>query len=412
MGALTDVKIRAWIKAGKPIAGKSDGDGLTFTLSESGIASWVLRYRIGGKQKELTLGRYPDLGVKAARDLAAQNRVGVQQGIDPALEKQRRKDDGKQASTVKELADQYLKEQVRGKHKHPDVTERVIRKDILPAIGRMAPKQVTSRNITNLLQKIKDSGRPTIANDALRIIKAIFKPAETHGVIDRNPASALDLKDAGGKETARNRNLSRAEVTRLFKAMRGAGASFTRENELAVKLLLVLAVRKMELLGARWDEFEETPHGWLWRIPSARAKTEQSIEIPLPPDAVEWLKELTVRACGSEYVFPARRLSRRFPHVSPDTLNVALSNLEHGLEPFTVHDLRRTARTLLASLGVPVHVAEKCLNHKLTGVLAVYDHHDYMNERREALNKLAGLIVELEAASHTDKVVQLGKRVA
>jgi len=82
MGKLTDTQLRAWIKTGAPIPGKSDGGGLTFTLSKTGVASWVLRYRIAGKQRELTLGRYPDISLAKARALAAENRVAVQQVID------------------------------------------------------------------------------------------------------------------------------------------------------------------------------------------------------------------------------------------------------------------------------------------------------------------------------------------
>jgi hypothetical protein len=129
MGKLTDVQLRAWVKAGKPIAGKSDGDGLTFTLSAKGVASWVLRYRIAGKQRELTLGRYPDLGITDARKLAATKRGEVQQLIDVAAVKQRLKAEIKQAGTVTELAELWLDHAIRPKHKHPQVTERVIKRD-------------------------------------------------------------------------------------------------------------------------------------------------------------------------------------------------------------------------------------------------------------------------------------------
>jgi hypothetical protein len=107
MGQLRDVQLRNWIRSGKAIA-MSDGDGLTFTLSERGTASWVLRYRLNGKQRELTLGRYPDLTLEAARKLATKKRVEVQQGIDVAREKQKSKQDAVRAWTFKHLADDYL----------------------------------------------------------------------------------------------------------------------------------------------------------------------------------------------------------------------------------------------------------------------------------------------------------------
>ena len=234
VGKLTDVQLRAWLKAGKPIAGKSDGDGLTFTLSAKGVAAWVLRYRIAGKQRELTLGRYPDLGITDARKLAAAKRVEVQQVIDVAAVKQRQKDELKQAGTVAELTELWLDHSIRPKHKHPKVTERVIERDIVPALGRRAPKDVTRPEVTRLLAKIKASGRPTIANDVLRYLRSIFSYGEVLGMVDKNPADGIKLDHAGGKEEARTRALSQAEIARLFKAMHEAGTSFSRDNELAV----------------------------------------------------------------------------------------------------------------------------------------------------------------------------------
>lgn len=409
MGVLTDVQLRAWVKAGKPLAGKSDGDGLTFTLSKGGTASWVLRYRIAGKQRELTLGRYPDMGITEARKLAAAKRVAVQQVVDVAAEKQRQKAELKQAGTVGELAELWLDHAIRNKHRHPQVTARVIERDILPALGKKPPREVTRPEVTRLLAKIKASGRPTIANDALRYMRAMFAYGEVLGMVDKNPADGIKQDHAGGKETARTRALSQSEITGLLKSMRESGPSFTRDNELAVKLLLALGCRKMELIAAQWSEVDLD--AGRWRIPAARTKTGESRELPLPKVVVEWLRELQVRACSSEYVFPARRESQRYPHVSPDTLNAALKGLKHGLEHFTVHDLRRTARSLLADLGVPFDVAEKILGHKLPGVAAVYDRGNSLEQQRKALEKLAEQIENLSVGEvGPANVVSIGER--
>jgi integrase len=159
--------------------------------------------------------------------------------------------------------------------------------------------------------------------------------------------------------------------------------------------LLALCVRKNELLQARWSEFNLDAK--LWRLPLDRSKTSKAYRIPLPEIAVEWLRELKVRAHNSEYVFPARLIQKRkLPHISPDTLNVAVNRVKHGLEHFVVHDLRRTARTHLGRLKVPPHVAELCLNHKLKGITGIYDTNDYFDERREALNKWANEISKIE----------------
>src|SRR5688572_18334337 len=111
---------------------------------------------------------------------------------------------------------------------------------------------------------------------------------------------------------------------------------------------------------------------------------DAALDIPLVPQVIEALRILKVLAGNSDYVLPKRRLDprNRVPHVGIDTLNVALSEVEHGLEHFTLHDLRRTARTHLAALGVRREIAERCLGHKLRGVEGIYDRHDYFKERR------------------------------
>jgi integrase len=135
---------------------------------------------------------------------------------------------------------------------------------------------------------------------------------------------------------------------------------------MTVKPLLLLAVRKGELIAARWDEFELEADPPVWHLPGIRTKTGQPLDIPLPTMAVEWLQKLKELACNAEHVLPARKLqSRMVPHVCESTLGVAMGKVKHGLPHFTVHDFRRTARTHLAALGVEPHVAERCLNHKL-----------------------------------------------
>lgn len=394
MGRLTDSQLKGWMKAGKRIAGKSDGGGLTFTLSAAGTAAWVFRYRFAGRPRELTLGNYPDISLKEARKLATAARAQVDQLIDPAAEKRRIKAEARRTGTVDELFRLFYRQTILPKYKHPEVVERVFRRDILPQIGKKPAREVVPADIDSVLRRIVADRRPTVANDALRLMRKMFRFASKRQLVGFNPAADFDLADAGGKEQARQRALSRDELKVLFRSMREAGPAFTRDNELAVKLLLSLAVRKMELLAARWEEFDLDAA--IWRLPAERSKAGRGIDIPLAEHVLGWLQELQVRACLSPYVFPSRRASKRFPHVGPDTLNAALKALPHGLEPFTVHDFRRTARTLLSSLGVRPHVAERCLNHKLRGVQGVYDTHDCLDERRQALGRLADLIVRLE----------------
>jgi integrase len=233
-------------------------------------------------------------------------------------------------------------------------------------------------------------------------MRAIFAFAIRRHPIEVSPVGAFSARlDAGGKEESRTRALSGDELVTLFAATR-TEPSFGGDNLMLVRLLLALCVRKGELLAARWAEIDldgESSAGPAWRLPAERSKTGAPLDIPLVPQVVEWLRAVKAMSVDSEWVFPARRCDprSRVDHVGRDTLNVALTRLNVGkMEPFTVHDLRRTARTHLAALGVAPHVAELCLNHKPRGVGAIYDRHSYLNERRAALQSWTHLLVQLE----------------
>jgi integrase len=224
----------------------------------------------------------------------------------------------------------------------------------------------------------------------------MFNYAIKRHMIEVNPAAAFEIADAGGKETARERALSREELIRVFQAMRVA-KGFSIQNDITIKLLMLLCCRKMELCAASWSEFDLDKA--IWSLPSERTKTGEGIDIPLPKIAVEWLLDLKRMSCGSSWVLPARKMQNRMvPHIVESTLPVAMSKLKPhlvGMEWFTVHDLRRTARTHLAALGVDPVVAERCLNHKIKGVEGIYNRHQYFEERKDALNKWAGLLEAL-----------------
>jgi integrase len=183
-------------------------------------------------------------------------------------------------------------------------------------------------------------------------------------------------------------------------------------NLLAVKLLLALGVCKGELLGAEWREFDLDSASPTWRLPAGRTKMGEALTIPLVPAVASWLKSLREVAGGSAFVFPKRRRDprQRVLHVGTDTLNAALAAVEHGLEHFTLHDLRRTMRTHLASLGVRSEVAERCLGHKLRGVEGTYNTHDYLNERRAALEAWTALLLDIESGAQ--KVTPIRRKAA
>ncbi|MCX8966891.1 tyrosine-type recombinase/integrase [Erwinia psidii] len=405
MAKLTDMQIRAWIKAGERFEGRSDGNGLYLSYRENyQTPVWRFRYKFSGKSRVMMIGSYAELSLAKARVAVKELSARVALGYDVAGEKQERKSEAlekmeqeKHALRVSALAAEYFERQILPRWKHPDILRRRIDKDINPSIGHMKVEDVKPRHIDDMLKSIVDRGAPTIATDVLRWTRRIFDYGIKRHALEINPCSAFEVSDAGGKEIARDRWLSRDELIRLFQAMRTA-KGFSRQNELTFKLLLILCVRKMELCAARWEEFDFDAA--IWHLPEERSKNGDAIDIPLPPPSVNWLRELHSFSCNSAWVLPARKMQHRMiPHIQESTLPVALAKVRAEMPDvpnFTIHDFRRTARTHLAALGVDPVVAERCLNHRIKGVEGIYNRHQYFDERKAALAQWASLLVALE----------------
>ena len=199
--------------------------------------------------------------------------------------------------------------------------------------------------------------------------------------------------------------LTETELRAILPALPSIGA----ENALTVRILLATCVRIGELARAEWShiDFERG----LWFVPDAHSKTGRGFTVPLVPAVAGWFKELETLACGSSLVMPARQQRRinnhgKDIHFEPRALNAMLHKLcdrqaaaGNPVRRFTPHDLRSTARSWLTSetIGASVIVAERCLNHTLGGLLAVYDQHDYLTERRTVLERWTNFLLACEA---------------
>lgn len=417
MGKLTDVQIRNWIKAGEPVA-KADGDGLTFTLSAKGTAAWVLRYRFGGKARELTIGRYPDITLSKARELAAEARVQIQQGRDVAREKQKATIERAAAKTLRELARDYMDKAFphlaantikQRRHHIEDV--------ILPKLGSLPAREVMTADVVALVEAVGKKS-VNVAELVFTAVSEIFKHGLARHVVTANPCAGISVSAICGKpEPKRQRlKLTEDELRVILPALPGIGA----ENALAVKIQLATCVRLGELAKAEWAHVDFDRAQWF--VPDQNSKTGRGFTVPLPPAVVGWFRELEPFACGSRFVLPARQVRRRKNHggevhFEQRAMNAMLHKLciklGDKVRRFTPHDLRSTARSHLAALGVNILVAERCLNHSLGGLIAIYDQHDYMTERRAALELWTDFILACEAGRawlhQGDNVIPLRK---
>jgi integrase len=391
-----------------------DGAGLYLRIRDGGGASWTFRYSLHGRDRWLDLGDPKDTSLANARKAARAERSKVDAGRDPIAERRAADELARRRGTFAGLAEEWYVAEVEKRLKHPEAVRRALDNYLLKKLGRMPLAEVRPADCARLLDEVRDK-HPTTANDLLRHLKAVFAFGIRRHRVDGSPVAAfVAAKDAGGKEESRTRALSRVELGQLFAAIREE-PTFGGDNLLLVRLLLALCVRKGELFAAKWDEFDldgMTANGPVWHLPAGRSKTGAAQDIPLSPVVLAWLRTAQEFAAGSEWVFPSRRRDKRgrYKHVGMDTLNVALGRVKHGLEPFTIHDFRRTARTQLAELGVAPHVAELCLNHKPKGVEAVYNKHTYFAERRAALQSWADLLVQVESGRPKVVPIRGGKK--
>jgi integrase len=396
--------LRTGVKTRKPV-----GDGLYIRVQTKGLAYWEVRYTINGKRRFMTIegGQYPTMPLVAAKAEAATIKFLAKSGKDPLA--QRNRQDNGLPKTVDGLFEIWYAK-LRKRIKSHANNKRHYLNEIKPIIGNLAITQVLPTDIQSILDKIVNSNRPTVANKTLICCKQLFNEACKFNFITFNPAANFKVSDAGGEEKSRDRALSEPELAIAFKVLRDNSDIFTRDNYLALALLVSLGVRKGELIAAQWQEFNFEKQDW--SLPAERSKTGTAINIPLPDDIIPWFEELHIRSCGSNYVFPSRRASKRRGYISDDTLNHALAKVlgkkvdskkqpyenflgKAGVNDFTPHDLRRTCRTLLSGLGITKDIAKKCLNHKIEGIDGTYDRYDYFEERREALTKLSDLIAPL-----------------
>ncbi|HEP6279539.1 TPA: tyrosine-type recombinase/integrase [Burkholderia vietnamiensis] len=398
---LDDPQLRRWIAAGNPVA-KSDGDGLTFTLSASGTAAWILRYRLaGGRRRELTLGNYPDLSLAAARKVARAHRVAIDNGADPAAAKRTERAASAAAWTVNELVvDFRAKRFAQGIEKPLSASTIYYRTWDLdnvvgPKLGSLEVRRVTPADV---VQAIEDAGRGwTMSKRILTTMTQVFDHACGRKVIVANPCAGVKLTAImGARPKVRPRVM--LGVDELAKILPGIDETIGRENGLMLRILLATCVRTNELVKAR-KEFVDLQHG-TWFVADDTVKTRNGFLVPLVPLVASWFAELIALSGDSPWLLPARgqrRINRLGDtHVGNTTLWAAIDRAfqRGGLEArrFTPHDTRSTAKGHMMNMGIPKEITEIALNHKLKGMEGIYDVRKEIPERRAALERWAEFV--------------------
>jgi integrase len=369
---LDDPTLRRLVAAGEPVA-VSDGEGLTFTLSAAGAAAWTLRYRFGGRRREVTLGRYPDLKLVDARKAAAKARVQVESGVDVAVEKQRRKEADALAWTVRELLRDYENRVVPGLAASTAFClGNYMTADILPALGSRIARDVTADDAQALIERAAERSFWAGANVRKAGI-ALFNHARARRLMVANPFREVSMPSIAVQPAKRQRVALNAEQLRAFLLEL---PTLSPLDAALAELLVRTGVRIGEALSAEWADV----HAGEWRIPREKIKTrkrmtDSAFVIRLHPSTLAVFERLRALSGGSRWVFPALAggQDRSMDHERAlDRLKNYAATLPN-FPAIVFHDLRSTVRSGMRSLNIRIEVCERCLNHRLPGLAGIYD---------------------------------------
>lgn len=372
----------------------ADRDSMYVLVSPRGTITFRYDYRLNGRRETLTIGRYGRAGISLAmaRQRLMHARHAVSEGKSPAIEKQREKRRLAQAKTFGELAAKWLTE-ARMAESTRSMRKSVLNRDITPVFENHLLHEICADDLRALCLKIKARGAPATAVLARDIVKQIYSFANLHGAKIPNPADEVGAASIA-TFVSKDRVLSPTEIRLMHQQMDSVATYPT--SRLALRLILLTLVRKSELIQATWDEvdFEAA----LWTIPKSRMKGRKAHNVYLSQQALDIMVALHVCAGNSKYVLPSRYDAEKC--MSPATLNrVTYLIVERAktaglsLEPFTVHDLRRTGSTLLNEAGFNGEWVEKCLAHEEgRSSRSVYNKAEYAEQRRHMLQEWANMI--------------------
>ncbi|ELO5116763.1 integrase [Escherichia coli] len=401
---LTDTKLKN-LKPQDKLYKVSDRDGLYVAVLTSGTVSFRYDYRINGRRETLVIGQYGRDGIslaEAREELIAAKKL-LKAGQSPAAAKRDGIKKIRGAETFAVHTDSYMKHVILADSTRA-MKQAVIDRDILPVLGNKMMAEITTSMVRDLCDRIVERGGRATAVQAREIISSVYRHANDRGHGLFNPAA--DIKPSSiAIFKPRERTLTPEEIGLFFRTLDAIGAMGTMK--MALKLVLITMVRKGEFTNATWDEIDFKK--WTWTIPSDRMKGSRAHVIYLPKQAQDILVGLQMCAGGSEYLVPGRYNFRK------PLSNAALNSLidrtvkiinEDGeyIQDFTVHDMRRTASTLLHEAGYPSDWIEKALAHEQKGVRAVYNKAEYARQRAYMLQQWADMIDSWINGEHTDLI--------
>lgn len=390
-----------------------------------GERTFVVRYQRDGKDHWMTLGSYPALSLQHAHDAHADARKHLQAGLDPIQERDRQKRAAELAEqhrresdaiTVRNVVAEWGWHYARKHRKRAREAVRLLKRYVCTPLKGKPAADIRKRDIVLLLDRITARGKPVMANRIDALGKQVFGYAVSRDLLESSPW--VGIARPGGDEAPKERRLTDEEIRTFWSSLDSAAVSLP--VRLALKLILVSAQRPGEVAGAALAEIE----GDRWTIPPERSKNGKAHGVFLSPLALELIQDLETATAPkkerqrSRFLLPSvHTIQKADEPLSVRALSRALRNSIDddgklfGIEPFTPHDLRRTAASHMTALGIERLHVSKVLNHADDGVTGkVYDQHDYWPEKKRALTVWADHLSAVVAGKRRKVVPIKGRR--
>jgi integrase len=402
--------------SGATLQGKKAPSGFAVRVTAAGTKSFVWFHRVNGRPYLETIGRWHESGgggsmkVLAAINKAKRRAAEVaDRSADPRPERTRRDEDGDKPAgeTVGSVLDAYVAYTERaGKLRSIGAIKSAFDRLVKPRIGATGIYDIRRSHVAAMLDRIEHERGPTMADRTLSCLTAAFNWQMNRDDDFQTPIKR-GMNRTKPRERARSRILADDELRDLWAALdRMTGHA---RYPSFIRFVLYTASRRNEAGRMSWAELDDD----IWTIPGARYKTKHDHEVPLSGAAQEQLGPMPDDPAA--FVFPGIRGSVAFN--SHGRAKIALDKQiaevrraagRKPIEPWTLHDLRRTARTLMSRAGVEADHAERAIGHAIGGIRGVYDHHKYLEEKRQAFDALAG---QIDRILHpADNVINVGDR--
>lgn len=378
---LTDTAVKAAKPQAKPYK-LSDERGLFLLVTPAGGKWWRLKYRVGGKEKLLSLGTYPDVGLKEARTRRDDARKLKAEGVDPGEARKAEKRAAAAATdgTFEKVAlEWHSKVSSRWTPHHAADVWRSLEREVLPVLGNRPVTQITAPDVLAVLRPVEARGALELAGRLRQRIGGVFRYGIATGRCTYNPA--VDLRGAlAAPKVTHRAALSAAEMPEFLRKL--AAYDGYPVTKAALRLALLTAARTLELRGAEWTEIDT--QAMTWRVPADRMKTRAEHLIPLSPQTLTVLAELRPLTGSGRYLFPHESNPTRM--MSENTMLFALYRMGYHSKA-TVHGFRALFSTVANEAGHDPDVIERCLAHvERNKVRAAYHRAEYLPQRRELMS--------------------------